>query len=89
MANYQITHVRKPNRDSQTEHITHVQVGGKIYTREEIISFIERNLHSFYVQGPASISWVQIVRPMDGRAPFIRTQADSTLTDNLLILPPC
>jgi hypothetical protein len=91
MNTYQITGVRKPDRDNSHEHITHLRIAdGRIFTREDIISFIEGG-DKFYTVDPVQ-SWkhaeVEIVRPWN-RDPYLQTRADGDLKDNLLHLPPC
>lgn len=89
MANHQITHIRKLDRYSTHEHITHVKYDGEVHTREHVIRMIDSGADTFYVsRGGYSIS-VAVVRPMYPRQPFIRTVPDSTGVDNLLSLPEC
>lgn len=89
MASHQITHIRKPNRDSTHEHITHVGYDGYVHTREEVIRLIENKTDSFYVSVGGVTVWVEVVYPGGGRSPYIRTKPDYTGKDNLLSLPSC
>lgn len=91
MTQYQITCIRKRDRMSAHEHITHVGNGEWIITREEVIRLIDSGEATFYVTDSRTgkTSWVGVVRPNDGRSPFIRTHADSLWNDNLLSLPEC
>lgn len=88
MATHQIVAIRKPNRDSSVEHITHVKYGGVIHTREEVIRRIDARTDSFFVRVGTATAWVEVVRPY-GRDAYIRTIADWTGKDNLLSLPEC
>ena len=89
MAIHQITHIRKPNRDSTHEHITHVAYSGLVYTREHVIGLIEKKTDSFYVINGGNRSEVGVVYPDRPRLPFLRTHADGKWNDNLLALPGC
>lgn len=51
MADCRITHIRKPNRYSTHEYITHVGnlLAGWIWTREDVIISINTKTNTFYV----------------------------------------
>ena len=94
MADCQITCIRKHNHMSSHEHITHV--GNRItanwmWTREDVIQSIDQKTNTFYVLDPRNgkRSNVGVVRPSDGRAPFLQTHADGDWNNNLLSLPEC
>ena len=90
MASHQIVAVRKPNRFSPHEHITHVQYGGYIWPREEVIRLIDAKNDLFYVlDARGNVVYVHVVRPAYPRSPWIQTYADGKWTDNLLALPEC
>lgn len=89
MTSHRITHIRKPDRDSTHEHITHVAYDGYVHTREEVIRLIEAKTASFYVLENHNRSEVGVVHPDRPRLPFLRTHADGKWNDNLLSLPPC
>ena len=95
MADCRITHVRKPDRFSTQEHITHVgNITGDpstnwIWPRADVINSINAGTNTFYVQENGKRSEVGVVNPNDGRAPFLRTHADGYWNDNLLSLPEC
>ena len=89
MANHQIVAVRKPDRASNHEHITHLQYDGYIWTRESVIKKIEDKTDTFYVSRGGYISYVGVVHPGFPRPPHLRTYADGKWTDNLLALPEC
>ncbi len=95
MANYQVTCINKPHRNSPHEHITHI--GGGIgvnrwkLTRDEAIDHIARKVNSFYVVDPripSKVAYVGVVRPAYGH-PYLRTYADGDWNDNLLSLNEC
>ena len=92
MADIRIANIRKPNRDSTHEHITHVgniRTDNWVETREIVIKYIQNNTHTFYVFENGKRSEVGVVNPNDGRSPFLRSHADGYWNDNLLSLPPC
>lgn len=92
MADCRITHVKKPNRLSSHEHITHVgnitnSTVNWVWSRENVIASINARTNTFYVFENGKRSEVGVVNPNDGRAPFLRTHADGYWNDNLLSLP--
>lgn len=89
MADARITHIRKPNRTSTHEHITHVGTPPTwFWPREDVIASIVAGTNTFYVlDSRGNRANVGVVRPNDGRLPFLRTYADETWNDNLLALP--
>jgi hypothetical protein len=90
MANCQITHIRKHDRFSEHDHITHAgNPPNWFWTREDIITSIQSKSNTFYVKDSISgkRSEVGVVYPGDGRSPFLRTHADGNWNDNLLSLP--
>ena len=90
MISHRIVAIRKPDRNSTHEHITHVQYDNLIHKVEEVISLIERATNSFYVTVGNATSLVTVVRPLGFlRRPYIRTTPDWTGKDNLLKLPEC
>lgn len=93
MAHCRITHIRKPDRFSQHEHITHVGnlAANWIWKREDVIASIEAKTNTFYVfdEKTDKHSDVGVMRPSDGRLPFLRTYSDGYWSDNLLSLPQC
>ena len=94
MADCRITHIRKPNRQSTHEHITHVgnignATGNWVWPRADVILSIKNRTNTFYVLEGGKRSEVGVVNPDDGRSPFLRTYADGYWNDNLLSLPEC
>lgn len=93
MTDRRVTCIVKPNVSSSHEHITEIgnpSVPWQI-TREEAIRRIENRIDSFFVLDPRTgkRSEVGVVRPSDGRRPFIRTHADGYWNDNPLSLNQC
>jgi hypothetical protein len=90
MANYQVTCIRKPNKLSPHEHITHLGGNQWFETRENVIKWVNSKLHSFYVVDSRNgkTSYVGVVNPTYG-SPYVRTHADGDWNDNLLSLPQC
>ena len=92
MADVQIRNIRKKDRMNTHEYITHVgniRTANWIWAREDVIRSIEQKTNTFYVQEIGHRSEVGIMRPTDGRAPFLRTHSDGYWNDNLLSLPEC
>lgn len=89
MISHQIVKIRKPNRSSEHEHITHVQYDGYIWPRESVVKLIEAKTDSFYVKSGSLVSHVGVVHPERPRQPFLRTYADGKWNDNLLALLEC
>ena len=91
MADCRVTHIRKLDRFSKHEHITHIGnlAPQWILTREDAIRRIETNTDTFFVLDGVTgkRSEVGVVHPNDGRSPFLRTHADGFWNDNLLSLP--
>jgi hypothetical protein len=96
MADYRVTCITKPHPSSSHEHITHIggpEGSGRSWkiTREEAIRLIDSRTHTFHVIDTRTQkrAEVGVVRPTDGRAPFLRTHADGYWNDNLLSLMQC
>jgi hypothetical protein len=90
MADVRITHIRKPNRFSSHEHITHAgNPPTWFWTREDIIKSIEVKTNTFYVLDSVTgkRAEVGVVYPDVYRSPYLRTHADGHWNDNLLSLP--
>jgi hypothetical protein len=91
MADCRITHIRKKDRTSKHELITHVgnlvQSQTWVWTREAVIESINARTNSFYVHEEGKRSEVGVVNPGHGRPPYLRTYADGEWNDNLLALP--
>lgn len=96
MADYRVTCITKPHPHSSHEHISHIggsDATGKAWkiTREDAIKFIDEKVHTFHVWDTRinKRAEVGVVRPTDGRAPYLRTYADGVWSDNLLALMQC
>ena len=89
MADVRIICIRKPHRDSPHEHITHVGSGATVWTREDVIGWIDRAEHTFYtLDSTGKRASVAVVRE-SGKQPYLRTHADGSWNNNLLALPTC
>lgn len=88
MADVQVTCITKPHVQSPHEHITHLGGPSWIWTREQVIQSIDDGTNTFYVLDPSTgkRANVGVVRPRDGRAPFLQTYADGDWNNNLLSL---
>jgi hypothetical protein len=91
MADVQVTCITKPYPQSPHEHITHVGGAQWRWTREQVIASIDAKTNTFYVLDPRTgkRADVGVVRPRDGRAPFVQTYADGDWNNNLLSLDQC
>jgi len=88
MADVQLTCIRKPHPQSPHEHITHVGNAQGVWTREQVIQWIDRHEHTFYTlvggkRANVGVAWEA------GKSPYLRTHADGYWNDNLLALPQC
>lgn len=87
-----ITHVRKPDRNSGHEAISHygqLQVNGlvKVTERETFIADLKRRGEKAYVNEDGKGTWCLFKN--NGHVNYLQTEADSTSVNNLLNLPPC
>jgi hypothetical protein len=87
-----ITHIRKPNRNSPHEAISHYgqrQPNGtvEVYEREAFIQFLINNSQQAYVNEDGKGAWCNIKN--NGHIKYLQTEADSTSVNNLLNLPSC
>ena len=92
MDEFQVSCINKPDRQSTHEHITHIGNNALDWrmTREEAIRRIEAKECAFYTLDVFNNkAYVGVVRPGNGRAPYLRTYADGKWTDNLLALAEC
>jgi hypothetical protein len=91
MADVRVTCITKPNVFSSHEHITHIGGVGWKWDRDTVIRSIELKQNTFYVLDPSTgnKAYVGVVRPRDGRSPYLQTYADGQWNNNLLSLPQC
>lgn len=90
MATYKVACIKKPNRLSTHEGITHLggpAGGGWQLTRDEVIRLIDQG-HSFYTEVNGNRADIGVVRET-GKRPYLRTYADGYWNDNLLALREC
>ena len=89
MADIQITCIVKPHPLSSHEHITHVGSYGYLWTREQVIAWIETGTDTFYtLDGFGRRANVGVYREI-GKPPYLKTHADGVWNNNLLALPQC
>ena len=92
MKEFQVTCINKPNRTSPHEHITHIGNVAENWrlTRESAIRRIDGGEEAFYTidQSTGLKIYIGVVRGA-GKAPYLRTYADSKWKDNLLALDDC
>lgn len=92
MADCHITCITKPDPQSPHERITHVgnPAAKWFWPVKDVIQSIENKTNTFFVlDSRGNRANVGVVKPTDGRAPYIRTYADGKWTDNLLALNQC
>ncbi len=96
MAEYLVTCINKPHRNSPHEHISHV---GNItnaptqrwrMAREKVIQQIDSGQNQFYTlnQTTGKKCYIAVVRE-SGKHPYLRTHADEKYNDNLLAQAEC
>jgi hypothetical protein len=94
MADIEVKCITKPNLESKHEHITHVGNPASAppwrWTRAAVIAQIDAKTNTFHTVDPKTKkkAYIKVVR-VPGRDPYIQTEADGILTDNLLHLPQC
>lgn len=91
MADVRVTCITKPHPSDRHEHITHLGGANWKWDRDLVIRSIESKTNTFYVldSNTGKKAYVGVVRPRDGRSPFLQTYADGVWNDNLLSLPQC
>jgi len=89
MISHQITAIRKPDRHSTHEHITHVKYDGVVHPRADVIKGILNRTDSFFVKVGGAMTWVEVVPASYYHEAYIRTKPDWTGKDNLLSLSEC
>lgn len=94
MARLQVTCITKPDPRAPN---TRIQALGGLnpstgerwrYSEDEVITFIVEGVHTFFIKREGVTINVQV----DHKGPlklYLKTDADSTLIDNLLSLPQC
>jgi len=87
MADVQVTCIKKLNRNSSHEGITHLGGYNWKWTRNEVIQSIEARSNTFYTHVGGRRADVRVVQGANGK--YLRTYADNVPNDNLLALPEC
>jgi hypothetical protein len=89
---YHVNCIRKPDRQSRHEHITHIGNTQQAWllTRESAIRRIDSGEAAFYTidDTTGKKMYIAVVREA-GKAPYLRTHADGKFNDNLLAQPEC
>jgi hypothetical protein len=89
---YHVNCIRKPDRQSWHEHITHIGNTQQAWllTRESAIRRIDSGESAFYTidDTTGKKMYIAVVREA-GKAPYLRTHADGKFNDNLLAQPEC
>jgi hypothetical protein len=80
----QLTRIRLSVPNGSYEHITHAGNSTGLWTREQIVQWIERNEYQFYTEVNNRRAYVGVVHGLHGK--YIRTHADGVWNDNLLAL---
>ena len=88
MADVRITCIRRPHPTSPAEDITHLGTGLVVWTKDQVITWIDGGQDSFYTLVDGRRADVVVVRE-PGKAPYLRTRAAGRFNDSLLALPPC
>ena len=84
MTDRRVTHSRKDRNGD----ITAIGYPGQIWsarTKADVISDIERRLHTYYVQWPERRTEIRVVSGATGK--YLRTDRDGTARNNLDDLP--
>ena len=93
MSDVRITCILKSQSHGGCEHITDVgnPAGNWMWPVKQVIESIDAKTNTFFVLDPATgkRAEVGVVRPTDGRKPYLRTYADGYWNDNLLSLTTC
>lgn len=87
MANFQVTCTTKSKDNHGHEGITHLGGNGWYCTKQEVITFIESQTHTFFTRVNGNHATVGVVNGKYGK--YLRTYADGEWNDNLLALPSC
>ncbi len=90
MTAYQITCIKKNNRQSAFERIQSVGLNGgsQRYSQPQIVQWIDSGLYQFYVvQGGRQVKVITATSRHGHR--YIKTMADGEEPNNLLSLPEC
>jgi hypothetical protein len=85
-----VSKLDRQNPHEQIEGIGGLNADGTRWwvTQDRAIALIESNEYAFYTGSPGHIAWVVVARSRLGHK-YIRTEADTEHTNNLLSLPEC
>jgi hypothetical protein len=89
---YQVNCIRKPDRFSPHEHITHIGNTSQqwLLTRESAITRIDGGHEAYFTIDATSgrRMYIAVIRETE-KHPYLRTHADGKYNDNLLAQPFC
>jgi hypothetical protein len=88
MADYQITHSRKDGADSD-RRLDGFLIGGQYFTIDQIIAWIVKREHRFWVAVGGRSVWVEVRQHASSGRNFLTTEGDGFPPNNLLKLPDC
>ena len=88
MADYRVTCITKPNRNSQHEHITELGGNGWTLPVQSVISYIDNGTHTFHTLEGGKKAYIGVVRE-NGKSAYVRTHADGYWRNDLLALNAC
>jgi hypothetical protein len=89
MSDVRITCIRLAGELRSHEHITEVGNASGAWPREQVVIWIDNDIHTFYVQDDSGKrADVKVIREA-GKLPYLRTQSDGRWSDNLLALRDC
>lgn len=87
MADLRVTCIRKRDRLSKNEGITHLGGTWGLWSRQDVINAIRNKQHTFYTFEAGNRGDIGVVDDPDGA--YLRTYADGKWNDNLLSLREC
>lgn len=88
MADYEITCISRDGPDPD-RRIDAVGFAGNIYPIDQVIGFIQRREHRFWVRSTPDSVWVGVRQhPTSGRY-YLATEPDGKPLNNLASLPEC
>ena len=88
MADYQITHSRKDGADAD-RRLDGFLIGGQYFTIDQIIAWILKREHRFWVSASGRSVWVEVRQHASSGLHFLTTEGDGFPPNNLLQLPDC
>jgi hypothetical protein len=87
MPRLQVTCVNKTDRYEPAERIGSIGGAGWKQTEKEAIDYIERGIHSYYIDSGGYAVDVLVMTRSERK--YLKTENDSEQPNNLLALPEC